>query len=135
MTVIGTRVARLEDRTFLTEGGTYVADLQDPLLEGALHATYVRSTLAHGTFTVDAEEARSAPGVVGVFTAADVDLEPLPAGMANPAMSRPLLAKDRVRFVGEPVAVIVSERPSQGADAAELVWVDYEPLDVIVDPE
>src|SRR5262245_31943737 len=99
MSILGTRVARVEDPRFLTVGGTYVADLQDPLLNGALYATYVRSTMAHATITVDADEARGAPGVVAVFTAADLDLGPMPPAMPMipDTMSRPLLATDRVR--------------------------------------
>jgi carbon-monoxide dehydrogenase large subunit len=137
MTILGTRVARVEDPRFLTVGGTYVADLKDPLLEGALYATYVRSTMAHATITVDAEEARAMPGVSAVFTSADLDIGPMPPAMPmiTEAMSRPLLATDRVRFVGEPVAVILTERPEQGVDAAEQVFVDYEPLPVVVEPE
>ena len=73
--------------------------------------------------------------MLGVFTSDDVDLAPLPPSpMFNAAMTRPMLADGVVRFVGEPVAVIVSERPEQGADAAEQVWIDYEPLPVVVDP-
>jgi aerobic carbon-monoxide dehydrogenase large subunit len=137
MSILGTRVARVEDPRFLTVGGTYVADLKDPLLEGALYATYVRSTMAHATITVDADEARAMPGVVAVFTSSDLDLGPMPPAMPmiSDAMSRPLLASDRVRFVGEPVAAILSERPDQGVDAAEHVFVDYEPLPAIVEPE
>ena len=137
MSILGTRVARVEDPRFLTEGGTYMADLKDPLLDGALFVTYVRSTLAHGTITVDASEAIAAPGVVAVFTADDLDIGPLPQAMPmfNAAMVRPVLATGRVRFVGEILAAIVTERPEQGADAAELVIVDYEPLPAVVDPE
>jgi aerobic carbon-monoxide dehydrogenase large subunit len=137
MSILGTRVARVEDPRFLTEGGTYMADFRDPLLDGALYVTYVRSTLAHGTFTVDVADAAAAPGVHAVFTHADLDIGPLPLPifMLNPAMVRPVLADGRVRFVGELVAAIVSETPEQGADAAELVVVDYEPLPVVVDPE
>jgi carbon-monoxide dehydrogenase large subunit len=137
MGILGTRVARVEDQRFLTAGGTYVADLKDPLLDGALYVTYVRSTMAHATFTVDVDEAGQAPGVVGVYTAADLDIGPLPPAMPmiTDAMSRPVLASDRVRFVGEPVAAILTERPDQGVDAAEHVWVDYEPLPTIVQPE
>jgi carbon-monoxide dehydrogenase large subunit len=137
MSIFGNRVPRVEDPKLLTVGGTYVADLRVPELDGAAHVTYVRSTIAHATVrSVDVEEARGAPGVLGVFTAADVDLAPLPPGspMFNPAMVRPFLADGVVRFVGEPVAVIVSERPEQGADAVELVWPDYEPLTAVVDP-
>ncbi|MFL6204107.1 MAG: xanthine dehydrogenase family protein molybdopterin-binding subunit [Acidimicrobiales bacterium] len=137
MSLFGTRVQRVEDPKLLTEGGTYVADLRVPELEGAAYVTYVRSTSAHAALTsIDVSEARSAPGVLGVFTGADVDLADLPPGtpMFNAAMTRPFLARDRVRYVGEPVAVIVTERPEQGPDAAELVWPEYDPLPVLVDP-
>ncbi|MEX2293568.1 MAG: xanthine dehydrogenase family protein molybdopterin-binding subunit [Acidimicrobiales bacterium] len=137
MSIFGNRVPRVEDPKLLTVGGTYVADLRLPELDGAGYVTYVRSTMAHArVLSIEVDDARSAPGVLGVFTAADLDLAPLPPGspMFNPAMTRPFLAVDVVRFVGEPVAVIVSERPEQGVDAAELVWPDYEPLPAVVDP-
>src|SRR6476646_2907601 len=60
MSILGTRVARIEDPRFLTDGGTYMADFKDPLLDGAAYITFVRSTLAHGTFTVDVSEAATA---------------------------------------------------------------------------
>src|SRR4051812_295492 len=137
MSILGTRVARIEDPRFLTDGGTYMADLRDPLLDGALYVTFVRSTLAHGTFTVDVSEATSMPGVHAVFTHADLDIGPmpLPIFLLNPAMLRPILADGRVRFVGELIAAVVSDTPEQGADAAEMVIVDYAPLPVVVDPE
>ena len=134
MSILGTRVVRVEDPRLLTDGGTYAADLADPRLAGAVHATYVRSTVAHALLTaVEVEEARSMPGVVDVVTGAEVDLPAIP-GMANPAMTRHLLARDRVRFVGEPVAVVLTERAEQGPDAAEQVVVDYEPLPAVIDP-
>ncbi len=134
--ILGTRVIRVEDPGFLTVGGNYIADLDLP---GAAHVTYVRSTVAHARIlSIDAEDARKAPGVVAVFTSADLGSLP-PAGppmpFMNPAMARPFLAGDRVRFVGEPVAVIVSDTRTQGADAAELVLVDYEPLPAVIDFE
>jgi len=137
MSILGTRVTRVEDPRFLTVGGTYVADLKDPLLDGALYATYVRSTMAHATITVDVDEARTMPGVAAVFTSADLDIGPMPPTMPMipDAMSRPLLASERVRFVGEPVAVILSERQDQGVDAGEQVFVNYEPLPVVLDPD
>ncbi|MEY2422213.1 MAG: aerobic carbon-monoxide dehydrogenase large subunit [Acidimicrobiaceae bacterium] len=137
MSILGTRVVRVEDPRFLTEGGKYMADFREPRLESALYVTFVRSTLAHGTFTVDVSEAAAAPGVHAVFTHADLDIGPMPMAifMLNPLMVRPVLSDGRVRFVGEPIAAIVSDRPEQGADAAELVIVDYEPLPVVVDPE
>src|SRR4051794_33331940 len=135
MSILGNRVVRTEDPKFLTVGGSYVADVADPLLAGAAFATFVRSTAAHATFTVNTDDALAAPGVLAVFTAADLDIGPVPPGMSPRTMSRPILAEETVRFVGEPIAVIVTERPEQGEDAAELVWAEYEPLEVVVDPE
>jgi len=135
MTVVGTRVTRVEDAKFLTTGGTYTADLP---LEGAAHLTFVRSTIAHARITaVEVEEARQAPGVLAVLTADDLALPPIPSesGMANRAMAQPVLATEVVRFVGEPVAAVITEERHQGPDAAELVFVDYDPLPVVVDPE
>src|SRR5438128_2683216 len=129
MSILGTRVLRTEDPRFLTAGGTYVADVDDPLLAGALHVTFVRSTMAHADITVEVEDARSMPGVVAVLTDADLGLppQPPPIPLIQQSMLRPFLASDRVRFVGEPIAAVVTEAPEQGADAAEIVYVDYEP--------
>jgi carbon-monoxide dehydrogenase large subunit len=137
MSILGTRVLRTEDPKFLTAGGTYTADLRDDRLAGALHATFVRSTMAHATIKgVDVSEAQAAPGVMAVYTAADIDLPPIPPALPflNQAMVRPWLAADRVRFVGEPIAVVLTEEAYQGPDAAELVWADLEPLPVVVEP-
>jgi carbon-monoxide dehydrogenase large subunit len=133
VSILGTRVLRTEDPKFLTVGGTYVADLG---IEGAVAVTYVRATMAHARITsIDISEALAAPGVIGVFTAADIDLAPLPAvmGMAPAAFSRPFLATGVVRFVGEPVAVVLTERRDQGEDAIELVYVDYDPLPAVAE--
>ena len=135
MSILGTRVLRVEDPKFLTTGGLYTADLD---IEGAIHVTYVRSTAAHARITaIDVSGARDAPGVIDVVTAADIDLVPLAGGMGMmpPAMNRPLLATDTVRFVGEPVAAILSETCAQGEDATELVMVEYEFLAPVVEPE
>jgi carbon-monoxide dehydrogenase large subunit len=134
MSILGTRVVRTEDPVFLTRGATYTDDLTDERLTGALHVTLVRSPIAHATISsIDVEAAREAPGVVAVYTGADCDLAPaLLFGAANKAMVRPFLAVDRVRYVGEPVAVVLTEEAYQGEDAAELVDVEYEPLDVVV---
>jgi carbon-monoxide dehydrogenase large subunit len=135
VSILGNRVLRKEDPKLLTGGATYVDNLRLP---GAAHVTYVRSTIAHARIaSVDVEEARSAPGVLGVFTAADVDISRLPPALPllNPLMTRPFLADGVVRYVGEPVAVVVTEERYQGEDAAEQVYVDYEPLPVVVDPE
>ncbi|MEY2966690.1 MAG: hypothetical protein RLY50_740 [Actinomycetota bacterium] len=134
--ILGNRVLRKEDPKFLTTGGVYVDDLLDePLLDGALHATYVRSTVAHGTIlSIDTSDALAMPGVRAVFTGADLGLEPQPSTY-NPTVMRTLLAMDRVRYVGEPIAIIVSETREQGEDAAEAVIVDYDILPAVVDME
>ncbi len=134
--ILGNRVLRKEDPKFLTSGGVYVDDLLDePLLTNAAHVTYVRSSVAHGTITnIDSAEALTMPGVLAVYTAADLSLEPVPSDF-NPAITRGLLAIDKVRFVGEPVAVVVTETREQGVDAAERVIVDYDVLPAVVDME
>ncbi len=98
---------------------------------------FVRSIMAHARIgAVDSDRARSMPGVVAVFTADDLDLEPLPpSGNVDLPMSRQILARDVVRFVGEAVAVVVAETSAQAIDAAEEVFVDYDPLDVVIDAE
>ena len=138
MTIIGTRVLRKEDPQFLTVGATYTADLDDPRLDGALHATFVRSFVANGKIIdIDADDARAMPGVALVLTGADLDLMlPGSVPMFPPdLLNRPVLARDRVRFVGEPVAVVLSETRSAGQDAAELVFVDIDPFDAVTDLE
>ncbi|HEV7887667.1 MAG TPA: xanthine dehydrogenase family protein molybdopterin-binding subunit, partial [Acidimicrobiales bacterium] len=135
MSILGNRVQRKEDPLFLTQGATYVDDL---VFDGVAHLSFVRSTMAHARITsIDVSEALSAPGVVAVYTAADVDLAPIApeVPILNQSMPQPVLAVDVVRFVGEPVVAILTEERYQGPDAAELVWVDYEPLPVVVDPE
>jgi len=135
MSIMGTRVLRTEDPLFLSRGAVYTDDLTDPRLAGALHLTFVRSPLAHARIrAVDVGPARRAPGVVDVVTAAELDLAPAKLfGDAPDAMVRPFLAVDTVRFVGEPVAAVLTEEPYQGQDAADLVEVDYHPLPAVVD--
>ncbi len=134
--ILGNRVLRKEDPKFLTSGGKYVDDLYDePLLQGALHVTYVRSSVAHGRIlSIDTSDAEGLPGVVAVFTAESLGLQPVPAPF-NPMVARTLLASDKVRYVGEPLAAIVSETREQGVDAAEAVIVDYDVLEAFVDVE
>lgn len=137
VSILGTRVMRVEDPKFLTTGGVYVDDLRDPRLEGAGHVTYVRAVMAHARVTVDASAAAALDGVLAVFTAADLtDLPPPPPplGFIPPALARPWLANGVVRYVGEPIAAIVTESRYAGEDVAELVSVDYEPLTAVVDP-
>ncbi|MEJ7844338.1 MAG: xanthine dehydrogenase family protein molybdopterin-binding subunit [Acidimicrobiales bacterium] len=138
MSILGTRVVRVEDPRMLRGEAVYTADVRDERLAGAAHVTYVRSLVAHATLgTVDTEAARAMPGVIDVIVGADIDLDPIAPErpVDNPAMARPFLAVDRVRFVGEPVAAVLTETVAQGADAAEAVLVDYEALPAVVDPE
>jgi carbon-monoxide dehydrogenase large subunit len=138
MSILGTRVVRTEDPLFLTRGAVYTDDLVDDRLAGALHATFVRSPVAHARIaSIDTSAAAGAPGVVAVLTADDLGDVPeqRPQMGAYPAsMGQPLLARGVVRFVGEPVAVVLTEERYQGEDAAELVEVDYEQLPAVVDP-
>ena len=132
--ILGTSVRRVEDRDLITGASTYVGNLA---LEGMLHLAFVRSPLAHAVITgIDTTAAAAAQGVVAVFTAADLDL-PAHHGLfvVNPDLPRPPLATDRVRFVGEAVAVVVGETKAAAVDAVELVEVDYDPLPAVVDME
>ena len=135
MSILGNRVRRIEDPRLLRGEGRYLDDLDDPLLEGALHVAFVRSYLAHGTIeSIDVSDAMRQPGVRGVFTAADVDLQlPRPGGAgAHPSMARPWLATGRVRFVGEPVAVVVADTLAEAVDASEAVVVELEALPAVI---
>jgi carbon-monoxide dehydrogenase large subunit len=131
---LGNAVRRVEDPTILRGAAKYVDDLP---LEGALHAVFVRSTVAHARIEgVDTKEAAGMPGVVAVYTASDLDL---PAQQSMPMVpatfNRPPLADGVVRFVGEAVAVIIAESRAAGVDAAEAVVVDYDPLPSVIDAE
>jgi aerobic carbon-monoxide dehydrogenase large subunit len=128
---------RTEDPRFLTTGGVYTADVEDEQLAGACHVHFVRSVFAHARIrSVDVSAALEAPGVIAVFTAADLaDLPEVAApfpGLVDERMSQPLLARNVVRFVGEPVAAVVTEGRYQGEDAADLVDVDYDVLPPVV---
>jgi carbon-monoxide dehydrogenase large subunit len=135
VSILGTRVLRTEDPRFLTTGGVYTEDVVDERLAGACHLFFVRSPIAHARITgIDVSAALEAPGVVAVFTGADVADLPSRKGpaMINQEMAQRPLATDTVRFVGEPVAVVVTAEPYQGEDAIELVSVDYDPLPAVV---
>src|SRR5687767_7395837 len=136
MSILGTRVVRTEDPLFLTRGAVYTDDLTDERLAGALHVTFVRSQVAHGrVLSVDTSAALEAPGVVAVVTAADIaDLPPIPPGFPfiDERVTRDWLAKDTVRFVGDLIAVVLTEERYQGEDAAEMVVVDIDPLPAVV---
>jgi len=132
--ILGTRVLRVEDPELLKGGGTYVGNLR---IDGLKHAAFVRSPMAHARIErIDTVEAQAAPGVAAVITAADLGIEPYHGFMVlNEACARPPLATDKVRFVGEPVAVVIADSVAAALDAAELVVVDYDPLPAVSGPE
>jgi carbon-monoxide dehydrogenase large subunit len=131
MSILGNRVVRTEDPRFLSGDSTYVADMKYP---DAVHAVFVRSLMASAKLgEIETSEAAAAPGVLGVFTAADLQLKRrTPRFPIDESAHRPVLAEGVVRYVGEPIAVVVAETVSQAVDAAELVFVDYEPLTAVV---
>ncbi len=134
MSMIGTRVVRKEDPELLTVGGMYVDDIAPT---DALFVTFVRSIMPHASLTgIDTAAAAQLDGVVGVFTGTDLGFEGRPHSMPllNQAMLRSWLATDRVRYVGEPVAVVISTTRAVGVDAAELVEISYDELPVVIDP-
>jgi carbon-monoxide dehydrogenase large subunit len=135
--ILGTRVLRTEDPAFLTRGGIYTEDVVDEALTGAVHLTFVRSPVAHARIVgIDLTAVAEAPGFVAAYTAQDLGLPPVRPmlGSIDRAASRPILADGTVRYVGEPVAVVVTETAYQGEDAAELVDVEYDLLDAVTDP-
>ncbi|UFN51083.1 xanthine dehydrogenase family protein molybdopterin-binding subunit [Roseomonas sp. OT10] len=137
---IGASVRRKEDRRFLSGKGRYTDDLNRP---GQAHAWILRSPHPHARLgAIDTAAARAAPGVLGVFTGADMQaagVGGLPCGwqihnkdgspMAEPP--HPVLAVGKVRHVGDPVAVVVAETRAQARDAAEMIAVDYDPLPAV----
>ena len=136
MSILGTRVLRTEDPRFLTTGGVYTEDVVDERLAGACHVFFARSPVAHARIeAIDVSAAREAAGVIAVFTGADLAELPeiKPGALFNQQMTRRILATDKVRFVGEPVAVVVTEQAYQGEDAVELVDIDYAVLPAVVD--
>jgi len=145
---VGQSILRVEDDRFLRGQGTYVADLSIP---GTLEAAFLRSPQAHAAVRrIDVSAARLSPGVVAVFTAADLAgrTEPLcvsgevhtperlmqelkPMDRPHPI---PLLPASRVSYAGQPVAMVVAESRYAAMDAAELIDVEYEPLPIVTDP-
>ena len=138
MAFIGQSTRRLEDQRFLTGRGVFVDDVND---EGQARAHVVRSPHAHATIDrIDTAAALAVPGVLGVYTYADIaGLGVLPCATTVATIApmivppRPALANGRVRFVGDPVAFVVAETAVVARDAAELVAVDYTPLPCVVD--
>ena len=132
--ILGTRVLRTEDPGLLTGRRRYLADLELP---NKLHAVFVRSDVAHGTIeAIHTDDALAMPGVVEILTAADLGLAPHHGfAFVHDDFARPPLADGRVRFVGEPIAVVLAETFAEGEDAAEMVWADIEPLPAYVGAE
>lgn len=134
MTAVGSRVRRLEDARLVRGEGQYVSDL--PL--DALHVGFVRSPHAHAhILSVNTDAAASFPGVIAAHTAGDFpELNKLLETADAPgARGFYPLARDTVRYVGEPVAVVVASDAAVVADAVEAVQVEYEPLEPVTDPE
>ena len=134
---VGKRFKRKEDPRLVRGISHYTDDIQ---LTRMLYCVFVRSPYAHARITaINTEAARSHPGVVAVVTSADLHgLGMIPCAVQMPDLkipAHPALARERVRYVGEPVAAVVADDPYTARDAAEMVAVDYEPLPVVLDME
>jgi carbon-monoxide dehydrogenase large subunit len=139
---IGQPIRRVEDRRFITGHGSYLDDISRPR---QVHAFMLRSPHAHARInSIDASAALSAPGVLAVLTGEDLardGIGPIPCvsgvnnrdGSAAVLPPRPAIAHDRVRHVGDTVAMVVAETSAAARDAAELIAIDYEPLPAVVD--
>lgn len=123
-------------REFVQGHGHFTDDIRLP---GLLHARFVRSVLAHAELTaIDISGAANVNDVVAVLVADDLPLGSIPGegrhGPPAPHMARPPLARERVRYVGEPIALVISSSPATAEDAAEAVQVEYEELPAVIDP-
>ncbi|WP_193171005.1 xanthine dehydrogenase family protein molybdopterin-binding subunit [Nisaea nitritireducens] len=139
---IGQPVTRSEDPKLLRGEGNYTDDVN---LDGQAYGVMVRSPYAHGTLNgIDTAEASTAPGVIAILTGADLDAAglgtmkcglPLKGRDGSPInyVPRPALATDKVRYVGDPVAIVIAETATQARDAAELVELDIDPLPAVTD--
>ncbi|NJP27821.1 xanthine dehydrogenase family protein [Microbispora sp. SCL1-1] len=132
---LGARLTRLEDARLLAGAGRFLADVTVP---GMTHAHFLRSPHAHARIvSIDTSAARSLPGVHAVLTAAELPHRPLVDSVAVPGLVKtpqPALASDRVRYVGEPVAIVLAGSRAVAEDAAELIRVGYAPLPAATDP-
>ncbi|PYM03831.1 MAG: carbon monoxide dehydrogenase [Candidatus Rokuibacteriota bacterium] len=132
--LFGAAIKRREDPRFISGRGQYVDDVKLP---GMTSAAFVRSPHAHATIkSINSVEAKSMPGVVAVYTAHDVKVGGLPCGWMLPGIkvpTRPVLASGKVRYVGEPVAIVIGETPYAAKDGAEAVQVEYGPLSGVSD--
>ena len=136
MTRIGERVKRLEDRELLLGEGRFAADYT---FDGQLYMRVVRSDVAHGILrSIDTSEALTVEGVCAVWTGADIaHLPPIDFRLTKiqdlPLCRQHVLAQDKVRYVGDPIAVVIADDPYIAEDAAELVFADIEALPPIMD--
>ncbi len=138
--IFGSGIRRREDPRLITGSATYTDDIRLP---GMAHAAMLRSSHAHARITrIDTEKAGVAPGVVAVYTGADIEgaLQPMPCAWLLPdselrVAPYPCIAKDVVRYTGDIVAAVVAETPHQAYDALDLIEVHYDPLPTVTDPE
>jgi len=142
ITRFGRNILRVEDDRLITGKGRYVGNLPQ---DGAAHLVILRSPYAHAEISgLDTSAAAAMPGVIAIFTSADLEADgvnPVPVlpmlaradGTPNASPPRRFLAKGRVRHLGEPVAAIIAETRAAGLDAAEAIIVDYESLPAVVD--
>src|ERR1700731_2908472 len=136
-TLVGKRIRRREDPRLITGTATYLDDIKIP---GMYHACIVRSPHAAARIKkVNTKPALERPGVVAIFTGADVkDIGPVPCGASLPGLRVPhhhILAQDRVYYSGHPIAVVVATDRYIAADAADAVEVEYDVLPAVADPE
>ncbi len=133
--LFGRSIKRREDPRFITGRGQYVDDVK---LSGTTYAAFVRSPHPHARLrSVDTAPARAVPGVLAVYTGQDVQVGGLPCGWMLPDIKvppRPVLAAGKVRYVGEPVAIVVADSAYAARDGADAVRVEYEPLPGVANP-
>jgi carbon-monoxide dehydrogenase large subunit len=135
---VGRAIKRTEDPRLIQGLGHYVDDIR---LAGELYVAFLRSSYAHARITsIDTEAAKSAPGVVAVYTGSDIDgrvgAVPCAAALEGLKIPKyPVLAIGKVIFVGQPIAAVVATSRYAARDAVDLINIDYDPLDVVVDPE
>lgn len=133
--ILGAAVKRAEDPRFITGAGRFLSDID---VDNALWMVPVRSDLAHGTIQeVDIDAASTSPGVVRVYLGGELDMSPMPVGAPGlgDVLRRNAIAIDRVRFVGDIVAVVVAETKQSAVDASFLVWPEIESLPAMPDTD
>lgn len=130
--ILGTSVRRIEDPDLLTGKATYIDNQRN-----MDHAVFLRSPYPHAKILgIDTTQASKMQGVIAVYTAADLEIPPHHSFFVlNDSCKRPPLATDKVRFVGDAVAVVIAESKAEAIDALEAIYVDYEPLPAVSDPE